>query len=176
MFRCVLNQPLAMLVWSQEERVTGMKAGIINLLFLVQALSHVWLFVAQQTDCCMPDFSVPHYIPGLVQTRVHWVGDAVQPSYPLLSSPPAVNIYQHQGVFMSQLCIRWQKYWSFNFSIVLAVNMKSWFPLGLTGLILLSRGLSRVLASTTVQRHQFFSAQLSLWSKSHIHAWLLERP
>ena len=59
---------------------------------------------------------------------------------------------------------------------VLPVNMKSWFPLGLTGLILLSRGLSRVLASTTVQRHQFFSAKPSLWSKSHIHAWLLERP
>ena len=50
------------------------------------------------------------------------------------------------------------------------------FPLGLTGLIsTLSKRLSRVFSSTTVQKHQFFSAQLSLWSNSHIHIWLLEK-
>ena len=53
----------------------------------------------------------------------------------------------------------------------------SWFPLLLTDLISLqSKGLSRVFSNTTVQKHQFFSAQLSLWSNSHIHAWLLEKP
>ena len=56
------------------------------------------------------------------------------------------------------------------------MNIQGWFPLGLTGLIsLLSNGLSRVF-STTIQKHQFFSAQLSLWSNSHIHIWLLEKP
>ena len=60
---------------------------------------------------------------------------------------------------------------------VLPMNIQDWFPLGLTGLISLKfKGLSRVLSSTTVQKHQFFGTQLSLWSNSHIHTWLLEIP
>ena len=60
---------------------------------------------------------------------------------------------------------------------VLPMNIHNWFPLGLTGLIfLLSKGLSRVFSNTTVQKHQFFSAQPSLWSNSDICTWLLEKP
>ena len=60
---------------------------------------------------------------------------------------------------------------------VLPMNIQDWFPLGWTGWIsLLSKGLSRVFSNTTVQKHQFFGAQLSLWSNSHIHTWLLEKP
>ena len=60
---------------------------------------------------------------------------------------------------------------------VFAVNIQDWFPLGLTGLIsLLSKGLSRVFSNTTVENRQFFDAQPSLWSSSHIHTWLLEKP
>ena len=60
---------------------------------------------------------------------------------------------------------------------VLPMNIQDWLPWGLTGLISLqSKGLSRVFTNTTVQKHQFFSAQLSLWSNSHIHTWLLEKP
>ena len=57
---------------------------------------------------------------------------------------------------------------------VLPMNIQDWFPLGWTSLIpLQSRGLSRVFSNTTVQKHdQFFGAQLSLWSNSHIHTWL----
>ena len=59
---------------------------------------------------------------------------------------------------------------------VLPMNIQDWFPLGWTAWIsLLSKGLSRVFSSTTVQKHQFFGAQLSLWSDSHIHTWLLEK-
>ena len=58
---------------------------------------------------------------------------------------------------------------------VLPMNIQGWFPLGLTGLISLqSKGLSRVFSNTTVQKHQFFGTQPSLWSNSHIHTWLLE--
>ena len=58
---------------------------------------------------------------------------------------------------------------------VLPMNIQDWFPLGFTGLIsLLSKRLSRVFSSITVQKHQFFSAQPSLWFHSHIHTWLLE--
>ena len=59
---------------------------------------------------------------------------------------------------------------------VLPMNIQDWFPLGGTGWIsLLSKELSRVFSNTTVQKHQFFSAQLSLYSNSHIHTWLLEK-
>ena len=60
---------------------------------------------------------------------------------------------------------------------VLWMNIQDWFPLGFTGLISLrSKGLSSVSSNTRVQTHQFFSAQLSLWSNSHIHIWPLEKP
>ena len=60
---------------------------------------------------------------------------------------------------------------------VLPMNIQDWFPLGLTGWISLqSKGLSTIFFNTTVQKHQFFGAQLSLWSSSHIHAWLRQKP
>ena len=60
---------------------------------------------------------------------------------------------------------------------VLPMNIQDWFPLGWTGWISLqSKGLSRVFSDTTVQNHQFFGAQLFLWSNSHIHTWLWEKP
>ena len=60
---------------------------------------------------------------------------------------------------------------------VLPMTIQDWFPLGLIGLItLLSKGLLRVFSSSTVWKHQFFSAQPSLWSSSHICAWILEKP
>ena len=59
---------------------------------------------------------------------------------------------------------------------VLPRNTQDWSPLGWTGWISLhSKGRLRVFSNTTVQKHQFFSAQLSLWSNSHIHTWLLEK-
>ena len=60
---------------------------------------------------------------------------------------------------------------------VLLMNIQGWFSLGLTGLISLpSKGLSRVFSSTTIQKHQFFGSQPSLWSSSHTYTWLLEKP
>ena len=62
-------------------------------------------------------------------------------------------------------------------TLVLPTNIQDWFPLGLTGLISLqSKGRSRIFSNTIVQKHQFFSAQPSLWTNSHIHTWLLEKP
>ena len=60
---------------------------------------------------------------------------------------------------------------------ILPMNIQDWSPLGWTDWISLqSKGLSRVFSNTTVQKHQFFSSQLSVWSNSHIHTWLLEKP
>jgi len=83
------------------------------------------------------------------------------------------SLYSHIRVFSNQpvLHITWPKYWS------LPMNIQDWFPLGWTGWISLqSKGLSRVFSNTTVQKHQFFSAQLSFWSSSHILTWPLEKP
>ena len=60
---------------------------------------------------------------------------------------------------------------------ILPMNIQGWFSLGLTGLISLqSKGLSRVFSNTTVQKHQFFTTQSSLWFNSHIRTWPLEKP
>ena len=60
---------------------------------------------------------------------------------------------------------------------ILPMNIQDWFPLGWTSWIcLLSKGLSRVFSNTTVQKHQFFGIQPSIWSNPHIHTWLLEKP
>ena len=70
-------------------------------------------------DCSMPGLPVHHQLPEFIQTHMHWVGDAIQPSHPLSSpSPPALNLSQFR-VFSNEsaLCIRWSKYWSFSFSI-----------------------------------------------------------
>ena len=95
---------------------------------------------------------------------------------PLLLLPsilPSIRVFSNESVLTSG----WQSIRASSSASVLPINIQDWFPLGLTGLIsLLSKGLSRVFSCTTVQKHQFFSAQLSLWSNSHIHTWLLEKP
>ena len=79
----------------------------------------------------------------------------------LLSIFPSIRVFSNKLT----LCIRWPNYWSFSFSISFPMNIQGLFPLGLTGLIsLLSKGLSRVFSNTTVQKHQFFGSQPSLWS------------
>ena len=118
----------------------------------------------------------PSPSPKNAQTYVHWVSDAIQPSNPLSSlSPPAFNIAQHQGLFQSVLHIRWPSIEASASASVLPMNIQNWLPLGLTGWTSLQfKGLSRVFSNTTVQKHQFFGTQLSLWSNSHIHTWKLE--
>ena len=87
--------------------------------------------------------------------------------------PPSIRVFSKE----SALCIRWTKYRSFSFNIVLPMNTQDWSPLGWTAWISLqSKGLSRVFSNTTVQKHQFFGTQLSSQSNSHIHTWPLEKP
>ena len=123
-------------------------------------------------DCSTPGFPVLHHLPELAQTHVHWVSDAIQPSHPLSSpSPPVFSRSQHQSFLMSQLfALGGQSTEASASGSVLPMNIEDWFPLGLVGLIFLqSKGLWRVFSSTTVWKHQFFGAQPSLWSNSHIH-------
>ena len=94
---------------------------------------------------------------------------------PLLLLPtifPSIRVFSKEYAF----CIRWLKYWSFSFSISPS-NEYSGFPLAFIDWISLqSKGFWWVYSNTTVQKHPLFSAQTSLWSSSHIHTWLLEKP
>ena len=88
-------------------------------------------------------------------------------SFPASGSSPVSQFFTSYGQSMGVSAL----------ASVLPINIQDWFPLGWTGLIsLLSKGLSRIFSNTTVQKHQFFSTQFSLWSNSHIHTWLLEKP
>ena len=93
---------------------------------------------------------------------------------PLLSSIfPSIRVFSNESV----LHIRWPKYWSFSFSISPSSEHSGLISFRMVWLdFLQSKGLSRVFSNTTVQKHQFFSAQLSLWSNYHIHTRLLEKP
>ena len=112
-------------------------------------------------DCRMPGSSVLHHLPEFAQIHVHWVSDVIWPSHPLPPlSPFAFNLSQHQGLF------QWVGSFASGGQSIGAsasfplMNIQGWFPLGLTGLILQSKGLSRVFSSTTVRKHQFFRLSL----------------
>ena len=124
-------------------------------------------------DRSTPGLPVHHQLPEFIQTHVHWVSDAIQPFHPLSSpSPPAPNLSQHQGFFpVSQLFTSGGQSIGVSASAsVLPVNTQDWSPLGWTGWISLqSKGFSRVFSNTTVQKHQFFGTQLSLWSLTFTH-------
>ena len=144
----------------------------------VQSLSHVQLFVTPQTAACQASLRITNSWSLLKLMAI----ESVMPSNHLILYRPLLlppSIFLSIRVFSSEsvLCIRWPKYWSFSFSISLPMNIQGWFPLRLADLIsLLSKGLSRVFSSTTVWKHSFFGTQPSLWSTSHIHTWLLEKP
>ena len=127
----------------------------------------------------MPGLPVHHQLPEFTQIHVHWVSDAFQPFHPLSSPfPPAPQSLPASGSFpMSQL-FAWggQSTGVAALAPFLPKNTQGWSPLEWTGWISLkSKGLSRVF-NTTVQKRQFFGAQLSSQSNSHIHTWLLEKP
>ena len=101
------------------------------------------------------------------------IPSSVVPFFSCLQSFPASRSFQMSHLFAwGSQSIRVSASAS-----VLPMNIQDWFPLGWTGWIFsLSKGLSRVFSNTTVQKHQFFSSQLSLQPNSHIHTWLLEKP
>ena len=126
-----------------------------------------------------PGLPVHHQLPVFTQTHVHWVSDAIQPSHPVVpfSSCPQ-SLPASESFPMSQLFA-----WGGPSTGVPALasflpkKSQGWSPSEWTGWIFLqSKGLSRVFSNTTVQKHQFFGAQPSSQSNSHIHTWPLEKP
>ena len=131
----------------------------------VQFSHSVCLTLCDPTDCSTPGLPVHHQLPELAQTHVHRVGDAIQPSIlcrPLLLPPsifPSITVFSNESV----LCTRWPNHWSFSFSISPSNEYSRLISFRIDGWISFqSKGLSRVFSNTTVQKHQFFSTQLSL--------------
>ena len=134
------------------------------------------LILCDPTDCRMPSFPILHHLPEFVQMHVHWVSDTILLYYPLSPSSqslpasgsfPICRLFTSGGLSIGASAL----------ASVPPMNIQGWLPLGLTGLIsLLSKKLSRVFSNTTIWKCQFFSAHYSLWSNSHIHTWLLEKP
>ena len=131
----------------------------------VQLLICVLLFVTPWTAACQVSLSITNSwsLLKLMSIESVMLSKHLILCHPLLLLPsifPSIRVFSSESV----LHIRWAKYWSFSFSIGPSnINIQDWFPLGLTGWIFLKfKGLSRVFSNTTVQKHQFFHAQLSL--------------
>ena len=139
----------------------------------VQSLSHVQLFVTPWIPACQASLSITNS-----QSSPKFLSiESVMPSshlilcHPLLLLPPilpSIRVFSNE----STLHMRWPKYWSFSFSISPANEHPGLISLRMEQ----SKGLSRVFSNTTVQKHQFFSAQLSSQSNFHTHTWPLEKP
>ena len=116
-------------------------------------------------DCIRPGLPVHHQLPEFTQTHVHWVGYAIQPPHPL-SSPflppsvfPSIRVFSNESV----LHIRWPKDWSFSFNISPSNQYSGLISFRTYWLDLLAvQGTLKSLLQNHIQKHQFFSAQLSL--------------
>ena len=153
-------------IWKKKNSILFFSYNIMWILYTFSAVqSHSCVQLCDPLDCSTPGFPIHHQLLELVQTHVHSVGDAIQPSHLLLSpSPPAFNLSQHQGLF------QWVSS-SHQMAKVLEFQLQHQFfqwifrtdALGLTGWISLqSKGLSRIFSNTTAKKHQLFGAQLSL--------------
>ena len=144
----------------------------------VQSLSSVWLFATPWTAARQASLSITNsqrllklMSIKLVMPSNHFI--LCCPFSSCLQSFPAPGSFPMTGLFASG----GQNIGVSASASVLPMNIQDWFPLGLTGWISLqSKELSREFSNTTVWKHQFFRTQPSLWSNSHIHIWLLEKP
>ena len=116
-----------------------------------------------------PGFPVHHHLTEFTQTHVHRASDDIQPSHPLSSLPllppipPSIRVFSNE----STLHMRWPKYWSFSFSISPSSEHPGLISFRMDWLDFLAvQGTLKIFSSTTVQKHRFFSAQLSSQSNS----------
>ena len=139
------------------------------------SLSHVWLFATPCTAGCQASLSITNSQSLLLSIESVMPSNHLTLCRPLLLPPsvfPSIKVFSYE----SALHMRWPNIGVSTSASVLPMNIQDWSPLGWTGWISLqSKGHSRVF-NTTVQKHQFFSTQLSSQSNSHIHTWLLEKP
>ena len=149
------------------------------LTFCCSSVAQLCPALCNPMDCSTPGFPALHHLLELAQTYMSV--ESVMPSNYLILCCPLLLLpsFPESGSFpMSQFFASGgQSIGASASASVLPINIQGWCPLGLTGLLSLqSKGLSRDFSNTTVQKQHFFSAQPSLWSNSHIHPRLLEKP
>ena len=144
----------------------------------VQSLSRVWLFATPWAAACQASLSNTNSqsSPKLMSIESMMPSNHLILSRPLLLLPsifPSIRVFSNESV----LCIRWPKYWSFSFNIRSSNEHPGLISFRMDWLNLLAvQGTLKSLLQPTVQKHQFFGAQLSSQSNSHIHTWPLEKP
>ena len=144
-----------------KSRATWYEPGTAQFSSVTQSCPILW----DPMDCSTPGLPVQYPLLELTQTHVHWVGDAIQPSHPLVPFSSRLQSFPASGPFpVSQFFTSGGHSIGVSASASgLRMNIQDCSPLGWTGWISLqSKGLSRVFSNTTVQKHQFFGAQLSL--------------
>ena len=144
---------------------------------LPQSLSCVQFFVTPWTSArqALLSFTISQGLLKFTSIKLVISSKHLVLCYPLLRP----SIFCSIGVFSNEsaLHIRWPKFWSLSFSISPSNEYSGFFSFRIDWFdIPAVQGLSRVFFSTTIWKHQFLSTQPSLWSNSHIHAWLLEKP
>ena len=130
-------------------------------------------------NCSTSGLPVHHKLPEFTQTHLHWVHDAIQPSHPVVPFSSCPQSLPASELFPVSQLFAWggQSTGVSALASFLPKKSQDWSPLEWTGWISLQfKGLSRVFSNTTLQKHQFFSTQLSSQSNSHIHTWLLGKP
>ena len=146
-------------------------------LLVVQSLSPVRLFVTPRTVASWTSVSFTISRSLLKLMSIEWV---TLSNHLILYCPLLLpSVFPSIRFFSNELAlhIRWPKYWSFSFSISPSKEYSGLTSCRIDWLDLLAVQVTlKIFSSTTVQKHQFFGAQLSLQSNSHIHAWLLEKP
>ena len=144
------------------------------MLYSVQfsSVAQLYTTLCDPVDGSTPGLPVHHQLPGSTHTHVHQVGDAMShlilchPLFLLPPIPPNIRVVSNE----STLRMKWPKYWSFSFSISPSNEHPGLISFRMDWLDFLAvKGLSRVFSNTTVQKYQFFGAQLSSQSNSHIH-------
>ena len=140
------------------------------------SLSCVWLFVTPRTAACQASLSITWSLLKFMSIKLVMPSNHLILCHPLLLPPSiflSIRIFSTESV----LHIRWPKYWSFSFSISPSNEYSGLISFRIDCFDYLAvQGTLRVFSNTMVQKHQFFSTQPSLWSNSHIHTWLLEKP
>ena len=146
-------------------------------LVVVQSLNCIWPFATpwNAADQASLSFTISQSLLKLISIELMMLPNHLILCCPLLLLPsvfPSIRIFSSEWT----LHITWPEYWSFSFNISPSNEHPGLISFRMDWLDLLAiQGLSRVFSNTTVQKHQFFSAQRSLWSDSHIHTWLLEK-
>ena len=142
-----------------------------------QSLCYVWLFATPWIAAGQASLSITNSQSLLklmsIKSVMHPTISSSVVFFSCLQSFPASRSFPVSQIFY----IKWLNIGASASASVLTKNSQGGFPLGSTGLISLqSKGLLKVFANITAQKHQFFNARFSLWSHSHIHTWLLEKP